>query len=270
MRITDSQVHLWAPQTPERVWSAPSVAPRPSHLVSELIAQMDATGVDRAVLVPPSFEGYRNDYCLSAVQDYPGRFAVMGRLRLDAPGTKALQTWKEQPGMLGLRITAFRKADAEALADLAWLWQGMAAADLPAMLFAPGQYQAIAALAKANPQVKFTLDHLCLPTTAQDDELDPLIDQVCQLAGYENIAVKASCLANNVTDSFPFPSLHDRIHKVMDAYGLERVFWGSDLSRSRISYRESLALFTEQLPFLGDSELEWVLDRGISTWLGWS
>ena len=39
-----------------------------------------------------------------AVRDYPGRFAIMGALPLDQPESRErIATWRQQPGMLGLR-----------------------------------------------------------------------------------------------------------------------------------------------------------------------
>ena len=67
---------------------------------------MDEAGVDRVVIVPPSWEGYHNEYAMEAAKKWPRRFAVMGRLRLDDPKSKdLLATWKDQPGMLGVRHT---------------------------------------------------------------------------------------------------------------------------------------------------------------------
>ena len=48
----------------------------------KLLPLMNEAGVDRAVIVPPSWPGDRNDYGLEAVKRYPHRFAVMGRIPL--------------------------------------------------------------------------------------------------------------------------------------------------------------------------------------------
>ena len=67
--------------------------------IEKLVPMMDEAGVDRVVIVPPSWEGDRNDYALEAVKRYPGRFAVMGRIPLQNPQSAALlPKWKEQPG----------------------------------------------------------------------------------------------------------------------------------------------------------------------------
>ena len=107
--IVDSQVHLWLANTPERPWPVDGIGqahiPRPFSYY-ELSARMEEAGVDRVVIVPPSWEGYHNEYAMEAAKKWPHRFAVMGRLRLDDPKSKdLLATWKDQPGMLGVRHT---------------------------------------------------------------------------------------------------------------------------------------------------------------------
>ena len=62
MLIADSQVHIWAAETPERPWRTgtrnPPHRPQPFSK-DDLLREMDAAGVARAALVPPSMEGDR-------------------------------------------------------------------------------------------------------------------------------------------------------------------------------------------------------------------
>jgi hypothetical protein len=86
---------------------------------------MDLAGVSRAVLVPPSWEGERNDLALEAAGQYPDRFAVMGRLNLQDPASRdAVPGWKQQPGMLGMRFTFHNQHNRHFLTDGSadWLW----------------------------------------------------------------------------------------------------------------------------------------------------
>jgi predicted TIM-barrel fold metal-dependent hydrolase len=109
MFIVDSQVHLWAADTPDRPWppGRAAQAQKPYPVTKEaLLLQMDLAGVSRIVVVPPSWEGDRNDLALEAARLYPDRFAVMGRLAIEKPESRALvPDWKKQPGMLGMRFT---------------------------------------------------------------------------------------------------------------------------------------------------------------------
>src|SRR3989442_12725003 len=92
MNIVDSQVHLWAAPTPERPWPPGRAgdAQKPYPVDKEaMLLQMDLAGVRRVVIVPPSWEGDRNDVALEAARTYPDRFAVMGRLALGDPASRA-------------------------------------------------------------------------------------------------------------------------------------------------------------------------------------
>ena len=107
MFITDSQVHIWGPNTPERPWREGREPRRPLPLgAEELLHEMDTAGVHRAVLVPPQLDADRNDLVLHAARLYPDRFAAMGRLEIQAPGARNLiGKWRQQRGMLGLRCS---------------------------------------------------------------------------------------------------------------------------------------------------------------------
>jgi predicted TIM-barrel fold metal-dependent hydrolase len=109
MLIVDSQVHLWGANTPARPWPAPRdhEAQKPYPVTKDmLLFEMELAKVSRIVIVPPSWEGDRNDLALEAARLHPDKFAVMGRLNLADPASRALvPDWKKQPGMLGMRFT---------------------------------------------------------------------------------------------------------------------------------------------------------------------
>ena len=68
--IIDSQVHIWAPETPERPWiqggAARAQLSEPFGY-EDLLVLMNQAGVDRAILVPPSWEGDRVDFALQGL-----------------------------------------------------------------------------------------------------------------------------------------------------------------------------------------------------------
>src|SRR3954468_7871044 len=108
MLILDSQVHIWPADRPDRPLDE-AYADRPPYTYETLITAMDTAGVDAAILVPPSFDGDRNDYAIEAVGKYPERLAIMGRVALqDNKASRDLSRWKAQPGMLGVRVTFHR------------------------------------------------------------------------------------------------------------------------------------------------------------------
>src|SRR5439155_1130095 len=93
----DAQVHIWGADTRDRPWPPGRAhqAQKPYPVTRDLVlAGMKEAGVDRAVLVPPSWEGDRNDLALEAARLYPDRFAVMGRLAIKA---SALPCYSTEP-----------------------------------------------------------------------------------------------------------------------------------------------------------------------------
>jgi len=273
MTIIDSQVHIWAPETAEKPWDRTDAAKphRPEPLGhEELLREMDHAGVHRAILVPPTWEADRNDTSLDAVRSHPDRFAVMGRLPLDQPSSKErMASWKEQTGMLGIRLSLHRGRARSWLDDgtADWFWSSAERHGVPVMAFAPHAVPRLGEVAMRHPGLRLIIDHMGLGIGAQARVLGPAVETVVQLAQINNIAVKASSLPAYATEGYPFPSLHEHVYRVIDAFGPQRVFWGTDFSHLRCTYEQAVKLFTEELRNLSTDEKEWIMGRGIAEWL---
>ena len=88
------------------------------------------------------------------------------------------------------------------------------------------------------------------------------------LAKYPNVAVKATGQASYATDAYPFRIL-TRMHRVFDAFGPRRMFWGTDITRMHCTWRQCVTLFTEELPWLKGADLALVMGRAWCDWIGW-
>jgi L-fuconolactonase len=275
MMIVDAQVHIWAAHTPERPWPADGHARTHRDIplgAEELCREMDAAGVDRAVLVPPSWEGDYNDLALQAAADHPGRFAVMGRLDLGDPSNAArLPDWRSQPGMLGIRASFLMPAQRQWLAEqsIDWFWKGAEAAGVPLMILPPDQLPAIDRVVRKYPDLRVIVDHLAMTSSRRDAEAFAAVDDLLPLARHPNVAVKSTALPCYTTEPYPFAGIRSHIERVYDAFGPARMFWGTDLSRLPCGYRQAITHFTEELPFLSESDKELIMGRGICDWLGW-
>jgi L-fuconolactonase len=276
MLIVDAQVHTWAEDTPERPWSGGGEPHRESAFTTDdLLREMDAAGVDRAVLVPPGWEGSRNDLALAAASAHPDRFAVMGRIRHDllSKSQGALIGWRKQPGMLGLRL-AFNTPKAGSILSsgkLDWLWQEAETEGAPLMILIwQSNVHFIDAIAAKHPQLRIVMDHFSLDGAHRDAEAFRDFDQLLAIARRPNVAAKASALPCYTNDRYPFRSLHPYIRRAYDAFGPKRLFWGTDLSRSPIPYRQHVTMFTEEMPWLTPDDKEWIMGRGVCEWLGWT
>jgi L-fuconolactonase len=275
MTIIDSQVHIWRAATAERPHIQED-ASKPHRSIpltyGALLGEMKVAGVDRVILVPPSWDGYRNDYALEAAQKHPDRFAVMGKIPInDLASKEKMADWLTQPGMLGFRIS-FRHSGTHSWLDdgtADWFWADCEWYDIPVMIFAPFAVAEIGATAERHPGLRVTVDHMGLNVRWKGKPLGPGVDVLLKFARLKNVAVKASCLPCYVDEPYPFPTLHPQIRRVVDAFGPERVFWGTDLSQLPCPYRQAVTLFIEELDFLSASDKEWIMGRALSNWLKW-
>src|SRR5271165_3754432 len=102
MRIVDAQIHLWGAGLPSNLSHRQVTAFTPE----EAVALMDEAGVDAAVIHPPGWDPNSTEMAFNAVRDHPNRFAILGSLPLNDPASRTrIATWRDQPGMLGLRYT---------------------------------------------------------------------------------------------------------------------------------------------------------------------
>ena len=116
--------------------------------------------------------------------------------------------------------------------------------------------------------LKLVIDHLGL-TQGKDAEAFVELDKVLALARHPNVAVKTSCLPHFASKPYPFASLHPYLRRVYDAFGPQRMLWGTDLSRSPCSYQQNITMFTEEIPWLSADDKAWIMGRGICEWIGW-
>ena len=270
--IIDSQVHVWPPDRPDRRLGD-GVGDRKPYGYEALVADMDRAGVDRAILVPPSFDHDRNDYALEAVRMYPDRFAIMGRMPLRAGGDDFLERWRAQPGMLGVRLTFHRDADRPWLTDgtADWFWPQAERHDIPVMVHAPERLAEIGKVAVRHPGLRIIVDHMGFARATMDDEAAPAVERMNALARHPNVFVKVSALPCFSTEPYPFKNLREPLRRVIEAFGARRAFWGSDITRvpATCSYRQVVTHFTEELDFLSPADLEWIMGRGLAECLRW-
>ncbi len=115
------------------------------------------------------------------------------------------------------------------------------------------------------------MDHLGIVSDKEkDEEAFRNLDQLLAIADCGNVAVKVSAMPCYASEGYPYRSLHPYLRRVHEHFGPKRMFWGSDLSRLRGPYRECVTMFTEQMPWLGAGDLEWIMGRGLCEWLDWT
>jgi predicted TIM-barrel fold metal-dependent hydrolase len=273
MLIADAQVHIWAPNTPGRPWKPGTASHREPPLeAAELLREMDAAGVRRAVLVPPHHDADRHDLVLAAARAHPQRFAALGRIDTEAPPAKGIPDGWPAPGMLGLRCTFIRSREVATLAEgrMEPLWGEAERRGIPVAVLTPhAMLDVIGSIAERHPGLRLTLCHLALTSGEHDEAAFRDLDKLLALAARPNINVNASALPFYTRDRYPYRRLHPYLRRVYDAFGPRRMFWGTDYSRLKCTYRQVVTMFTEEIPWLATQDQEWIMGRGLCEWLRW-
>ena len=271
MQIVDAQIHLWGTGLPSNLshWQVTHFTPE------EAIPLMDEGGVDAAVIHPPGWDPGSNEMAFKAVRDYPGRFAIMGSLPLDQPSSPGrIAGWRQQPGMLGLRYTFLHDPARRWLADgtIDWLWVEAEKAEVPIAMLATDSLADIGHIAERHPRLRLTIDHLGGRgglTTLKDHAAMTHMPQLVALSKYPNIAVKATGAPGYSAEAYPFPIMQTYLRRIYDAFGPQRMFWGTDISKMPCTWRQCVTMFTEELPWLSENDKRLVMGEELCAWWGW-
>ena len=143
--------------------------------------------------------------------------------------------------------------------------------DIPIMvLVSHAHTHLIDRVAERHPGLRLVMDHLALTRLTYDEDAFRDLDRLLALARRPNVAVKASALPCYTRDAYPYRKLHPYIRRVYDAFGPQRMFWGTDLSRLPCTYHQGVTMFTEEIPWLSAEDKNWIMGRGVCEWLGWT
>jgi predicted TIM-barrel fold metal-dependent hydrolase len=271
MQIVDAQVHVWGSGPP----TTPTHRQVDAYSVAELLAEMDEAGVDAAVIHPPSWDPASNELAVEAARTHPDRFAILGNFPLDRGESRALvDGWKSQPGMRGLRFTFLRPEQRRWPTDgtIDWLWPAAERAGLPIALLAVDFLPLVGQIAERHPALRLIVDHLGGrggTGTAKDAAAFAHLPELLALARHPNVAVKATGAPGYSSEPYPFRPIHPPLERIFDAFGPERFFWGTDITRMPCSYRQCVTMFTEELPWLRGRDLELVMGGALCSWLDW-
>jgi predicted TIM-barrel fold metal-dependent hydrolase len=272
MQIVDAQIHLWGTGLPSNLSHR-----QVTHFTpEEAIVLMDEGGVDAAVIHPPGWDPNSTEMAFNAVKDYPGRFAILGSLPLDQPESRArIAGWRNQPGMLGLRYTFLHNPARQWLTDgtIDWLWAEAEKAGVPIAMLATDSLTDLAQIAQRHPALRLTIDHLGGRggmTTLKDADAMTHIPDLLALAKFPNVAVKATGAPGYSAQPYPFPAMQTYLRQIFDAFGPDRLFWGTDISKMPCSWHQCVTMFTEELPWLNDHDKRLVMGDALCAWWGWN
>lgn len=219
-------------------------APEYDAPLSLYLEQLDHNGMTNGVLVQPSFLGTDNSYLVECLKQTGGR--LRGIAVVD-PAVSADELRElDRAGVVGIRLNLV----GQPLPDLtASEWKGLLA-NVKAMGWQVEIQRNASDLAVLAPQlldhgVTVVLDHYALP----DPKLgvaDPGFQSVLKLGSTRNVWVKISAPYRNGPAGESFAK--EAYPLLRNAYGLDRLLWGSDWPHTQFEATQSYAKNRE---FLG-------------------
>ncbi len=250
MPTIDVQVHAYERNHPGRPWVG--VLAGPAEVTGDqMVAAMDAVGVDGALLVSP-FSLYRYDasYAVQVHAAHPTRFGLIKPVDPTDPAVAdTIADWGATDGTIGVRIMLNREASEDA-ADpgLNRVLAAAARHALPVNLLAWGRLEQAGLLAARNPATTLVIDHLGLQQPfAPPPPAEPFAElpKVLALAAHDNVMIKISGACTLSHQPFPYNDIWDPLARIFDAFGLDRCMWGTDWTRAvaLLSYAQGVEAF---------------------------
>lgn len=234
--------------------------------VETLIAAMDAAGVGKAAVVHSSTTyGFDNSYVVDGCAKYADRLVAVGSvdvLQEDAP--QRIREWTDR-GLAGLRLFtggSTKEFDPSELDDPRSFpaWELCAELGLPMCIqTGPIGLPQVTALAKRFPAVPIILDHLGRPEVS-DGAPYAAAQSLFELAQYENIFLKltprifADVKKEKASAQTFFP-------RVVEAFGADRMAWGSNFPTSPGTLEEILATAQAGLACLNAADRAWIFGK---------
>ena len=252
-------------------------ASRESYSAEEMLAEMDAIGVDRAVVVPPVWAGDENDVALATATAYPGRFAVMGRFDPFAPMVRErVEREIGRPHLLGFRMSArwgtrdttFMEAlEGDEIEDF---WDACEALELPVMCLTLRRPEALAPVAERHPNLTLIVDHMAGAGALSQEGAADLLASLTSLGRHPGVCVKVSGVPNRSQQAFPFEDMHPVVRAIYDSFGPERMLWAADITQlTKNTYGECLRVWQEGIPFLTAADKDAILGGTAARVLRW-
>ena len=219
---------------------------RPTILISslsvpsfqkELLMEMDANGVDGALIVQPINHKFDHSYVTDAMKSNPGRLKGMLLHDPSLSEEEAVETLENLAltGFVGVRFNPYLWPK---VGDQKWAAMsdgpGLAVYKRCAELHMPVgimcfqgldlHYDDILALLDKSPNTIMILDHFGFTSVGNDDNFEKLLE----MSKFPQVYVKISALFR-LGDEFPFDRVRrERFLPLLKAFGARRLMYGSD------------------------------------------
>jgi L-fuconolactonase len=148
----------------------------------------------------------------------------------------------------------------------------------------------VASIVERYPGLTLVIDHIGMRQPPMDQTDDPpfaRLQELLDLARFPNIYVKLCGIPAMSKEPFPYRDTEDALRRIVDAFGAERLMWGSDATRfvgrvglhryqlspieeypGKHHYADAL-FYIRESPILTPAEKEAILGGTLQRVLGW-
>ena len=233
--IIEWNTHIFSPDLehyplhPKAVYK-PNVSEKPADPLEEYLQRMEEEKIERAVIVHPEPYGDDHRLILECLEREPERLkgtSLFYPKDPDAP-RKLEELVARQPRIVATRFHAHRGKeqylDSFAESGVRALWEkGVELGLIIELHIGPNYATQVAELLRDIPETTVLIDHLAEPHMGSGVEFA----EVLELASFERVYMKLSGLNHFAKDAPLYESTRPFTRRVIEAFGVERMVWGS-------------------------------------------
>ncbi len=260
MDIVDAQLHMSLTLTEDNIIASMDALGIQSVLIDELWAINDKMQGMPCVSFPDGSHRPLSPYAQAAAFKHPERFSYLQRVERRDPQLAAhMAVLASSPGCRAIRLVLLHPAERQVFTSGGYheLLSLAQSHGLPVCVLVSDAGLVLREIAPQYPDLQFVLDHCGWPKNPQHWE------GVLQLAQQPNVGLKWShaqkpfCRGDQ-----PQEALQHAFLRAIDAFGVDRILWASDVTHeeSGASWSQLLA-FVRDNPALAQSDKAWLLGR---------
>ncbi len=232
--IVDAHQHFWTLARGDYAWPNADVAAIFRDFTpADLAPVLAENGVTQTVLVQATDSIAETEFMLDIASQFAPISGVVGWVDVTAPDAiDTIDRLAKNPKLKGFRPML------QGIEDPQWILQDAAQATLAHMakqglrfdaLIQPRHLPVIQQLSRHHPDLRIVVDHIAKPNIATDD--GPESDWkagIFMLAAQPNIYCKLSGMITEAKDDWTAEDLAPYANVIIQAFGAERVMFGSD------------------------------------------
>ncbi len=266
MEIIDPHVHVWThdPHYP----FAPETRNPPAQdaLPETLLGLMKANGVSRTVLVQVIHYRWDNKFVADVRARHPKTFMAVGRVNpTDTHAADNLEYWTRNRGLHGVRLSPANGPEGDWITKrdlMDPIWKRAQTLKVPMCILCPIQrIPDVTRVIERFPDLDVCIDHMADCPIGDRDGLAHLL----ALKKFPRVYVKISHLWSLSREAYPYRDTHDQVRRIYDAFGRERLMWGTDcpIVERYCGYAKALRLYREEIKFFSDEDRSWILGQTV-------